>query len=106
MNSDIIHNVAAPPDPKLFPDGLKTDWIKPGRAVWSYLDGTDSTPEGQKEMARLASELGFEYIVLEGFWRSSWSEAQLRAPHQGTEGPRIGIPGGGSEGAEQLQRPA
>jgi alpha-glucosidase len=78
MNSDIIHNVAAPPDPKLFPDGLKTDWIKPGRAVWSYLDGTDSTPEGQKEMARLASELGFEYIVLEGFWRSSWSEAQLK----------------------------
>jgi alpha-glucosidase len=77
-NADIVHNVAPPPDPVLFPNGMNTDWIKPGRAVWSYLDGTDSTPEGQKEMARLASELGFEYIVLEGFWRSSWSEAELK----------------------------
>jgi alpha-glucosidase len=77
-NSDIVHNVAPPPDPTLFPNGMKTDWIKPGRAVWSYLDGTDSTPEGQKEMARMASELGFEYMVLEGFWRSSWNEAQLK----------------------------
>ena len=77
-NSDIVHNVAPPPDPTLFPNGMNTDWIKPGRAVWSYLDGTDSTPEGQKEMARMASELGFEYMVLEGFWRSSWSEAQLK----------------------------
>ena len=55
VNCDIVHNVAPPPDPKLFPKGLKTDWIKPGRAVWNYLDGTDATVEGQKEMARLAS---------------------------------------------------
>ena len=34
VNCDIVHNVAAPPDPKLFPKGLHTDWIKPGRAVW------------------------------------------------------------------------
>jgi len=26
----------------------------------------------------MASELGFEYMVLEGFWRSSWNEAQLK----------------------------
>jgi alpha-glucosidase len=78
VNSDIVHNVAPPPEPALFPNGMNTDWIKPGRAVWSYLDGTDSTPDGQKEMARLASELGFEYMVLEGFWRSSWNEAQLK----------------------------
>jgi alpha-glucosidase len=77
VNCDIVHNVAAPPDPKLFPQGLHTDWIKPGRAVWSYLDGMDSTPEGQKEMARLGSLMGFEYIVMENFWRS-WSEAQLK----------------------------
>jgi len=78
FNCDIVHNVAAPPDPKLFPKGLHTDWIKPGRAVWSYLDGVDASPEGQKEMARLGSLMGFEYIVLEGFWRNSWSEAQLK----------------------------
>jgi alpha-glucosidase len=78
VNCDIVHNVAPPPDPKLFPNGLKTDWIKPGRAVWSYLDGMDSTVEGQKQMVRLGAQLGFEYIVLEGFWRSTWSEAQLK----------------------------
>lgn len=78
FNCDIVHNVAPPPDPGLFPQGLKTDWIKPGRAVWSYLDGSNSSPEGQKEMARLASDLGFEYIVMENFWRSQWSEAQLK----------------------------
>jgi alpha-glucosidase len=77
FNCDIVHNVAPPPDPKLFPKGMQTDWIKPGRAVWNYLDGTDATVEGQKEMARLASQLGFEYNVIEGFWRN-WPEAQLK----------------------------
>jgi alpha-glucosidase len=77
MNSDIIHNVSAPPDPKLFPKGIKEDWIKPGRAVWGYLDGGDRTVEGQKLFVRLAQQLGFEYIVVEGTW-SGWPEAQLK----------------------------
>ncbi|MGA2118472.1 MAG: glycoside hydrolase family 97 catalytic domain-containing protein [Bryobacteraceae bacterium] len=77
FNCDIVHNVSPPPDPKLFPQGLHTEWIKPGRAVWNYLDGTDPTVEGQKEMARLAAQLGFEYNVIEGFWRN-WPEAQLK----------------------------
>jgi alpha-glucosidase len=77
FNCDIVHNVAPPPDRKLFPKGIQTEWIKPGRAVWNYLDGTDATIEGQKEMARLASQLGFEYNVIEGFWRN-WGEAQLK----------------------------
>jgi alpha-glucosidase len=77
VNCDIVHNVAPPPDPALFPKGLQTDWIKPGRAVWNYLDGTDRTVEGQKTMARLAQQLGFEYNVIEGFWRN-WPEVQLK----------------------------
>jgi alpha-glucosidase len=77
VNCDIVHNVAPAPDPKLFPDGIKTEWIKPGRAVWSYLDGGDTSFEGQKEFTRLAGELGFEYNVLENFWRS-WPEAKLK----------------------------
>lgn len=77
VNCDIVHNVAPPPDPKFFPQGLKTDWIKPGRAVWRYLDGGDTSVAGIKEISRLASELGFEYQVLEGFW-SKWSDSDLR----------------------------
>ncbi len=77
VNSDIINNLAPPPDSKLFPRGARTEWIKPGRAVWKYLDGGTSTLEGMKEFSRLAGQLGFEYNVVEGFW-AKWSEAQLR----------------------------
>lgn len=77
VNSDIIHNLCPPPDPRLFPDGLHTEWIKPGRAVWRYLDGGDRSLEGMKEFCRLAGELGFEHNILEGFWRR-WSDDELR----------------------------
>jgi alpha-glucosidase len=77
FNSDIVRNVAPPPDPQLFPQGLHADWIRPGRAVWADLDGRNESIEGQKEMVRLAQQLGFEYDVMEGFWRN-WTEAQLK----------------------------
>ena len=37
--STILPNLCPPPDPALFPDGIKTSWVKPGRAVWRYVDG-------------------------------------------------------------------
>jgi alpha-glucosidase len=77
VNADVIHNLCPPPDPKLFPKGLQTEWLKPGRAVWKYLDGGQNTLAEMKEFCRLAGELGFEYNVIEGFWRR-WSEAELR----------------------------
>jgi alpha-glucosidase len=77
VNCDIVHSVAAPPDPKLFPNGAKTDWIKPGRSLWSYIDGGTNTLAGMKEWADLAHELGIEYNLLEGWW-SGWSDADLK----------------------------
>lgn len=77
VNCDIINNLSAPPDEKIFPEGLSTDWIKPGRAVWRYLDGGENTFEGMKEFSRLAGQLGFEYNVVEGIWQR-WTEAQIR----------------------------
>lgn len=77
VNCDAVANLAPPPDPKLFPAGARTDRVKPGRAVWKYLDGGESTPEGVKEFSRLAGELGFEYQVVEGFW-SRWTDDQVR----------------------------
>jgi hypothetical protein len=68
VNADIIHNVAPPPDPAIFPDGVKTSWIRPGRAVWRYLDGGDNTFDGIKHFSALAGELGFEHHVVEGIW--------------------------------------
>ena len=77
VNSDIISNLSAPPDPALFPQGIDTPWIKPGRAVWRYLDGGENTFEGIKEFSDMAGKLGFEYQVVEGLWRR-WTDDQLR----------------------------
>ena len=76
VKSDIISNLSPPPDKTTFPQGIKTDWIKPGRAVWRYLDGGENTVDGIKEFSRLAGQLGFEYNVVEGMWQR-WTEAQL-----------------------------
>ena len=75
--SDLVHNLADPPDPTLFPDGMRTEWLRPGRAVWHYLDGGANTFEEMKEFSRLAGDLGFEHHVVEGHWRK-WPTARLR----------------------------
>jgi alpha-glucosidase len=77
VNCDVVPNLCPPPDPKLFPKGMRTEWVRPGRAVWKYLDGGPSTLEGMKEFCKLAGELGFEYNVVEGFWRR-WSDADVK----------------------------
>jgi alpha-glucosidase len=78
VNSDIVPNLCPAPDPKLFPQGPQTSWIKPGRAVWKYLDGGGSNSfETAKEFTRLAGELGFEHQVIEGYW-SRWSDEQIK----------------------------
>jgi alpha-glucosidase len=77
VSSDAVHNLCPPPDPRLFPEGIRTPWLRPGRAVWRYLDGGENTVEGIKEFSRLAGELGFEYQVVEGQWQR-WSDDQLR----------------------------
>jgi alpha-glucosidase len=91
VNADAIPSLNPPPDPRLFPQGMKTEWLRPGRAVWRYLDGpsiekgADETPEQHdrrvfeviKDFSRLAGELGFEHHVVEGQWQRL-PEDQLR----------------------------
>ena len=77
VSSDIITSLSPPPDPALFPQGIDTAWLKPGRAVWRYLDGGENTFEGIKHFSELAGTLGFEYQVVEGLWRR-WTDDQLR----------------------------
>ncbi len=78
VNNDIVHNLNAPPDTALFPQGIDTPWTKPGRAVWRYLDGGDNTYDGLKRFTDLAVALGYEYHVVEGVWRQ-WTPEQLKA---------------------------
>jgi alpha-glucosidase len=90
VNCDVIPNLCPPPDPKLFPQGLQTAWIKPGRAVWRYLDGGDRTLEEMKEFNRLAGALGFEHHIIEGFW-SRWSDAEIRDLVRDANQKHVGI---------------
>lgn len=78
VNNDVVHNLNPAPDKKLFPQGINTGWVKPGRAVWKYLDGGgEGTIKTMKEFSRLAGELGFEHNILEGFWRD-WSDEEIK----------------------------
>jgi alpha-glucosidase len=77
VNSTIVPNLCPPPESNYFPDGIETAWVKPGRAVWRYLDGGDRSFEGMKEFSRMAGQLGYEYHILEGFW-SRWSDEQIK----------------------------
>jgi alpha-glucosidase len=70
VNADIVHNLAPPPDGAF-------DWVKPGRAVWRFLDGGENTFDGLKEFTAMAERLGFEYHVVEGIWQR-WTDEQLR----------------------------
>jgi alpha-glucosidase len=77
VNCDAVHDLCPPPDAAIFPKGMATDWIKPGRAVWKYLDGGPSTLAGAREFSKLAGELGFEHNIIEGHW-SRWSDEELK----------------------------
>jgi alpha-glucosidase len=75
--STILPNLCPPPDPALFPEGIKTSWVKPGRAVWRYVDGGPTGVEGMKAFSRMAGQLGFEHHVIEGIWRK-WTMEERR----------------------------
>jgi alpha-glucosidase len=91
VNNDMVFNLCPAPDSSLFPQGIKTAWIQPGRAVWKYLDGGgDGTPEVMKKFTDEASQLGFEYNILEGFWRK-WTDQQLKDLVDYSRQKKVGI---------------
>lgn len=68
VRSDILTNLNPPPDPALFTD---RSWIKPGRAVWSWMAEAPKSPENfeiQKHYVDLAAGLGFEYTLVDEGW--------------------------------------
>jgi alpha-glucosidase len=77
VNSTMLPNLCPLPDPQFFPQGLNTPWIKPGRAVWRYVDGGPQGVEGMKKFSHWAGELGFEHHVIEGFW-SRWTTEERK----------------------------
>jgi alpha-glucosidase len=91
VNNDIVQNLCPAPDPSLFPQGIHTSWLKPGRAVWKYLNGGgDGTPEVMKHFTDGAATLGFEHNILEGFW-SRWTDEQIKDLVQYSKAKNVGI---------------
>ncbi len=70
VNSDMVQNVSPPPDPTLFPKGLATDWIRPGKALWSFWSDFDSGYfyDIQRQYVDYAAQMGVEYVVIDAWW--------------------------------------
>jgi len=66
VNSDVIFSLNPAPDPALFGDARQ--WIKPGRALWSWWSENTGNPALAREYAEAAATLGFEYILIDAGW--------------------------------------
>lgn len=69
----LVTHLSPAPDPKLYPQGSETSWIKPGRSAWSWLDPHARarggvTVEHQKRFIDMAAEQGFEYNTVDDGW--------------------------------------
>lgn len=74
VNSDIIASLSPKADPKIFPKGFATEWIKPGKSVWSWMTATRAvTPENMRKFSDLASQCGIPYNLVDDGW-GKWHE--------------------------------
>jgi alpha-glucosidase len=91
VNNDAIHNLCPLVDSTLFPQGSKSEWIKPGRAIRKSLDGSgDPSVANMKKVAGAASDLGFEYTILDASW-SKCSDDSLRDLVKYSNDKKVGI---------------
>lgn len=81
VNCDIVANVSRTYDKTLFPEGYNTNWVKPGRSVWSWLAGRGGvTLENMKRFTDLAAVLGFEYNLVDEGW-GNWKDSINHRDH-------------------------
>ncbi|MFD1255240.1 glycoside hydrolase family 97 catalytic domain-containing protein [Mucilaginibacter terrae] len=99
VNCDIVTNVSPAADPKLFPQGSNTKWVKPGRSVWSWLaKSREIKLENMKHFSDLASQLGFEYNLVDEGWsdwkdgeRDQWDMMKELVDYSATKGVKIWV---------------
>jgi len=72
VNSDVIGALCEPPDPKLFPAGFDTPWIRPGKApcTWMVFGNDGAQWDRQKWFVDMAAATGCEYLLVDGGWQS------------------------------------
>lgn len=71
VNSSIVQSVCPPPDPKLFPKGILTDWIKPGRSYWTWGFGSFESARWERIKGYVddAAALNCQYYTIDDPWR-------------------------------------
>ncbi|MFO1449397.1 MAG: glycoside hydrolase family 97 catalytic domain-containing protein [Opitutaceae bacterium] len=72
VNSDVIAALCDPPDPTLFPEGMNTAWIKPGKAIctWIVFGNDGAAWERQRWFVDHCVAVGAEYLLVDGGWQS------------------------------------
>jgi hypothetical protein len=72
VNSDLIAALNEPPDPQLFPQGMNTEWIKPGKApcTWMVYGNDGAQWDKQKWFVDVAAATGCEYLLVDAGWRT------------------------------------
>ena len=81
VNNGIIAQVSDKPDKKLFPKGRETEWIQPGRAVFTWLveGGVERlSVQNHKKYVDGCAELGIETVVVDDGWEH-WPETEPNA---------------------------
>lgn len=71
-NSDVVPSLCDRPDPKLFPEGGREEWIRSGRALvtWCVFGNDGAQWHLQKWFVDQCAALHCEFLLLDGGWRS------------------------------------
>jgi alpha-glucosidase len=77
VNADLVWALAPDAPPEL----RNADWIRPGRCLWSWLNGGRAkvTPEEMRMYVDAAQQLGFEYVLVDDGWEDNppgWREGK------------------------------
>jgi hypothetical protein len=72
VNNDVIAALCEPPDSKLFPDGVNTAWIRPGKApcTWMVFGNDGAQWDRQKWFVDVSAAMGCEYLLVDAGWRT------------------------------------
>lgn len=80
VNNRILSHVSDEPDRSLFPQGKETEWIKPGRSIFTWLaEGDDRlSVANHKKYVDGAAQLGLQSVVVDDGWEL-WAKTEKEA---------------------------
>jgi len=72
VNSTLISNLGEAPDADIFPEGVGTSWIKPGKGLitWAVFMNDGAQWHRQKWFVDMCAAMHCEYLLVDGGWRT------------------------------------